>query len=169
MATKWAHLKSGKCIEVFWSGSRKAYIPIDARILEGNRTPEWESNQVFETQPPDRKISMVGDKLELQTEVVFDIRCVFMRHRSPIKSDATIYIDKDSLVDAIFESPMKGRAVIRSVKGYDGTHLCGYCEEYSTTNPTVNDICKGCDHSDWVEWKNKPSYKVYDELSAKVD
>jgi hypothetical protein len=59
-------------------------------------------------------------------------------------------LDSNEVWETLQNARVRGQAIIKTVAGYDKDYLCGYCEEYSSNDDSIN--CCGCGHINWKKW-----------------
>ena len=159
---KYVETKIG-ILEVFFNVYTGCYEPLDARIYINGRRPSWgiEDSRLKDHRIDisNAKVSSSAVKIKRYVAVHTNVTTAIIDY--PIRS-RSVYIEKDDLVIDLSNS----MGIITDLVGYDGTHYCQYCEEFSSINPLDGSTCPGCHHSKWAKWIDRPAYKIGDKIAV---
>jgi hypothetical protein len=135
-------MHEGKWIEVFKEGTQ--HFAVDARI---SRQPLYGS--VMGDKPDWEPSTPAGIRISVKYKRV--LQAVEECERTLVESEA-MWGEIDEVDD-----PFVAAVEITEVSGFGHTHICGYCMEYATTNPSKHAPCKGCGKTGfWDEWSGSP-------------
>lgn len=142
---QWSHTHSEwiECWKITnrWHGDK--YMPIDSRIPDTSFPSK--PLRVSGSKPSWKPQEAQGTKIRVSMTIV----CESSLYRTEIYPEAHYNeLDSDDL-----EGAKVTEVRIVKVEGYDGTHRCSYCCEYSAINPTDTTPCRGCNAVSWEVWE----------------
>jgi hypothetical protein len=123
-----------------WGFVNKSVIFLDN--LEEKVVPVKKVSEVRPTKP-------YGEEGGTKMKITYARRFVLNDEYSETRISE--YLDRGDIWEELYDAKMEVEYTVLGTEGYDNTHICGYCEEYSSSNTDVR--CKGCGHQDWTPWE----------------